>query len=107
MTTHNQRLLGIDKLVTELLDNENVNSYYENLIYQTQIEAGKESRKIALFAMLELYVRVRVFSYAREKVEQLKRKKLQENKNKKTVSKKGLRKTLKNYQEENSNKLSE
>ena len=90
------RLQNVDCFVKDLMNDYDLNTNFGNIIYQCETKVENESRKIVLFTMLELFVRVRTFSFARDQVELFKKNKF-DARNKTSTSKKGLRKSLKRY----------
>lgn len=91
------RLQNVDLFVKELMNDCDVNENFGNIVYQYQTKVENESKKIVLFTMLELHVRVRTISFARDQVELFKKDKIEARNTKAAMSKKGLRQTLKRY----------
>jgi hypothetical protein len=85
----------IDVLVYELITDMDIKSYFGTVVYDAAFQVDAQYTKTTLQSIIELYLKVRVHSYAKHKVSEMKSKEA-----KKLQAKKGLRKTLKSKDNE-------
>ena len=69
-----KRLIDIDKFVAENVRESEILDLYDEMILLSDSYCSSTNRKIALQSILELYAKVRVYSYARKKTQEAKMK---------------------------------
>ena len=86
----NRKMVNIDRFVTDNMKDSSICTAYCNIISNAEIDVSESNCTLALQSILELYVKVRIFSYAKQKTEK--------GKEKIKLQKKGLRTELKRYE---------
>ena len=86
----NRKMVNIDRFVTDNMKDSSICTAYSNIISNAEIDVSESNGTLALQSILELYVKVRIFSYAKQKTEK--------GKEKIKMQKKGLRTELKHYE---------